>query len=44
MNADGTDHRRITNNTHHDNLTSQAWSSRTLGGGSDFFNDVPGGH
>ena len=44
MNADGTDRRRITNNTHNDNLTSQAWSSRTLGGGSDFFNDVPGGH
>ena len=44
MNADGTDRRRITNNTHHDNLTSQAWSSRTLGGGSEFFNDVPGGH
>ena len=44
MNADGTDRRRITNNTHNDNLTSQAWSSRTLGGGSDFFDDVPGGH
>ena len=44
MNADGTDRRRITNNTHNDNLSAQAWSSRTLGGGSEFFNDVPGGH
>ena len=44
MNADGTDRRRITNNTHEDNLSAQAWSSRTLGGGSEFFDDVPRGH
>ena len=44
MNADGTDRRRITNNTHKDDLSAQAWSSRTLGGGSEFFDDVPGGH
>ena len=44
MNADGTNRSRITNNTTDSKLSSQAWSSHTLGGGSDFFDDVPKGH
>ena len=44
MNADGTNRRRITNNTADDYLSSPAWSSRTLGGGSNFFDDVAVGH
>ena len=44
INADGTNEQQLTNNTHDDVVTLQAWSSRTFGGGADFFDDVPVGH
>ena len=43
-NSDGSNPQQLTYDVHHTTVLSQAWSSRTVGRGSDLFDDVPAGH
>ena len=44
INADGANERQLTSNFDSDYVSLQAWSSRILGAGSNFFDDVAVGH
>ena len=44
MDADGANQRQLTSNFSSDFVSLQAWSSRILGAGSNFFDDVAVGH